>query len=162
MENAGAPSQPAGADRAGHNESLEITSKEILRIIEEQLNWIPNPATLYTLIIVYSLMMIVAFLLNIVIFFTVLLSKNLRKPNILLSLNLIIANILTSSICMPFTMNSIIFKFWTFNELLCKAVPFVQSVTVFVISSTVTTISMDRYATLLRFVCLVCKCPFTN
>ena len=147
MENADVPSPLE--DRASHNQSLEITlkeitSKEILRIIEEQLNWIPNPATLYTLIIVYSLMMVVAFMLNIVIFFTVLLSKNLRKPNILLSLNLIIANILTSSICMPFTMNSIIFKFWTFSGLLCKAIPFIQSVTVFVISTTVTFISMDR------------------
>ena len=143
MENTEVQSQAAD-HITGHNQSLEITSKEILRIIEEQLNWIPKPTTLYTLIIVYSLMMIVAFLLNIVIFFTVLLSKNLRKPNILLSLNLIIANILTSSICMPFTMNSIIFKFWTFSELLCKMIPFIQSVTVFVISTTVTFISMDR------------------
>ncbi|KAI3482238.1 hypothetical protein L1887_55131 [Cichorium endivia] len=45
----------ARPDQAGHNQSLEITSKEItskeiLRIIEEQLNWIPNPATLYFMI----------------------------------------------------------------------------------------------------------------
>lgn len=122
--------------------------KDLVKIIEEQLNnddWIPNRTTLYILIIIYSLMIIVAFLLNIVILLTVLLSKNLRKPNILLSLNLIIANILTSSICMPFTVNSIIFKFWTFNELLCKFIPFIQSVTVFVISTTVTFISIDRY-----------------
>lgn len=153
MESAGAP--PAAADAASHNESLEINSKEILRIIEEQLNWIPNPTTLYTLVIVYTIMIIVALMLNFVIFFTVLLSKNLRKPNILLSLNLIIANILTSSICMPFTMNSIIFKFWTFSELLCKTVPFVQSVTVFVISLTVTVISADRYVALFTDLSLI-------
>lgn len=136
----------------GENKSVDsILPEEIRKIIEEhqttfdRTNWIPNQTTLYTLIIIYSLLMIVAFLLNMVIFFTVLISKNLHKPNILLSLNLIIANILTSTICTPFTMNSVIFEFWKFNGLLCKLIPFIQAITVFVISTTITVISIDRY-----------------
>ena len=132
------------------DQSDDDVSNEIRDIIAQytnhlnKLNWKPNQTTLYILILIYGLMIIISFLLNILIFFTVLISKSLHKPNILFSLNLIIANILASLICMPFTMNSI-FEFYTFNEFLCKVIPFVQSITVFISTGTVTFIAMDRY-----------------
>lgn len=125
---------------------LMLNLTDIKAILSESdQHWIQNKTTLYILIIVFSLMIIIAFLLNILILFTVLISKNLHKPNILLSLNLIIANIASATICMPFVMNHIVFQASWINGLTCKLIPFIQAVTVFVISITVTMISIHRY-----------------
>ncbi|RWS01325.1 neuropeptide F receptor-like protein [Dinothrombium tinctorium] len=81
---------------------------------------------------------------NLPLLFIIISRRLLWVPSILLLLNLFVSNIAVAFICMPFTLISCLRKSWTLGSFMCKLVPFLQGVIVFVSAGTVSVIAIDR------------------
>ncbi|CAG2113574.1 unnamed protein product [Medioppia subpectinata] len=81
---------------------------------------------------------------NSVIIFVMVFNKKLMTSNILLLLNLFVSDMLLCIFCMPFTLLSLIRRSWPFGAFMCKSIPFLQAVSIFVSAGTITSIAFDR------------------
>lgn len=82
--------------------------------------------TEYTLIVIYSLLILTGLFANIVVSFVV-----ARRPQMHTARNLFIVNLTLSDmtlcvVCMPFTLLKILRRQWSMGEVLCKLVPVLQ------------------------------------
>ncbi len=97
------------------------------------------------LIILYSLTAIIALLGNITVIIVETFGKqsahNLRK----FLINLAISDIIIGVLCIPFTYTDFMLGQWIFPNWLCPTAQFVQLVSVFVTSFTLTVIGIERY-----------------
>ncbi|XP_070209300.1 QRFP-like peptide receptor [Littorina saxatilis] len=71
--------------------------------------------------------------------------KTLCKPKNLYMLNLALADLLVTLLCMPATVGMLINRLWLYGEFLCKFMPFLQGVAVTSSIFTLTAMSIDRY-----------------
>lgn len=62
-----------------------------------------------------------------------------------LLINLAVCDLAVVCVCMPITLGSRIYTAWVYGELLCRAVPFTQAVSVSASVLTLTVISVNRY-----------------
>lgn len=62
-----------------------------------------------------------------------------------LLLNLAVCDLAVVCVCMPITLGSRIYTAWVYGDLLCRAVPFTQAVSVSASVLTLTVISVNRY-----------------
>jgi len=62
-----------------------------------------------------------------------------------LLVNLAVCDLAVVCVCMPFTLGSQIYRAWVYGDLLCRAVPFTQAVSVSASVLTLTVISVNRY-----------------
>uniref|UniRef100_A0A1I7XY14 G_PROTEIN_RECEP_F1_2 domain-containing protein n=1 Tax=Steinernema glaseri TaxID=37863 RepID=A0A1I7XY14_9BILA len=99
-------------------------------------------------ICLYSILSIVAIVGNSLIVLMILYFRRLHTPTNVLILNLAIADLLISLLCMPFSYwHVIIFddQRWVFGALFCKLFAFLQATAVFLSSWTLVVISFDRF-----------------
>ncbi|XP_021368412.1 neuropeptide Y receptor type 1-like [Mizuhopecten yessoensis] len=71
--------------------------------------------------------------------------KNLKSCRNWYIMNLSLSDILTSVLCIPFTVVRLIMKHWPLGEIVCKLVPTLQTIYVFVSTFTIMLIAVDRY-----------------
>ncbi|OCT61516.1 QRFP-like peptide receptor [Xenopus laevis] len=62
-----------------------------------------------------------------------------------LLINLAICDLMVVCICMPITVGNLIYKVWVYGDFLCRAVPFIQAVSVSASVLSLTVISVNRY-----------------
>ncbi|XP_058013092.1 QRFP-like peptide receptor [Ahaetulla prasina] len=62
-----------------------------------------------------------------------------------LLINLAICDLMVVCICMPVTTGNLIYKAWIYGDLLCRAVPFIQALSVSASILSLTVISLNRY-----------------
>ncbi|XP_063171118.1 QRFP-like peptide receptor [Candoia aspera] len=62
-----------------------------------------------------------------------------------LLINLSICDLMVVCICMPITTGNLIYKAWVYGDFLCRAVPFIQAVSVSASVLSLTVISLNRY-----------------
>ncbi|KAM4697445.1 QRFP-like peptide receptor [Rhinophrynus dorsalis] len=60
-------------------------------------------------------------------------------------INLAICDLMVVCICMPITVGNLIYKVWVYGDFLCRAVPFIQAVSVSASVLSLTVISVNRY-----------------
>lgn len=97
------------------------------------------------LISIYTVMSIVAIAANSAVLYVIVKTSKLCVPTHLLLLNLMIADLLLATVCMPFTLISLIRRSWPFGWLFCKIIPLIQGTVVFASSITVAVIAIDRW-----------------
>ena len=129
------------------NISHFTNTTRINRIIEEYAKRERNLESLAEILfsILYTLSMISGFVSNVFVLAFILLNKKLRKSNHLLLINLFVANILICLFCIPFTLYVLIYRSWDYSSFVCKAIPFMQAVSIYVASLSITFISIDRW-----------------
>lgn len=96
------------------------------------------------IISLYLILIIFGIVTNTVIILMIATSKKLKTSNNILLINLFVSDLLLCVFCMPFTLIAIIRRGWTFGSFMCKMVPFIQAVTTFVSSATISSIAVDR------------------
>ncbi|XP_078520322.1 QRFP-like peptide receptor [Lissotriton helveticus] len=62
-----------------------------------------------------------------------------------LLINLAICDLMVVCVCMPITVGNLIYKAWVYGDFLCRAVPFIQAVSVSASVLSLTVISVNRY-----------------
>ena len=131
------------------NASRMTTDEEILRIISNSSSinddsYYSRPVE-FLLIILYSILAVIGFGLNMFMTCVIIFSKKLmRNPSNLLVLNLMTSDLLMVIFCVPFTLMSLVWKSWIFGRAMCKLIPFLQSVSIIVCSATIAMIAIDR------------------
>lgn len=65
-----------------------------------------------------------------------------------LLINLAICDLMVVCICMPITTGNLIYKAWVYGDLLCRATPFIQALSVSASILSLTVISVNRYYSL--------------
>ncbi|XP_013927279.1 PREDICTED: orexin receptor type 2-like [Thamnophis sirtalis] len=65
-----------------------------------------------------------------------------------LLINLAICDLMVVCICMPITTGNLIYKAWVYGDLLCRAAPFIQALSVSASILSLTVISVNRYYSL--------------
>ena len=103
-----------------------------------------GPLTEYLLIGFYALFMASGVLTNSVIISIIIFNKKLRTSNNILLLNLFVSDLLLCVFCMPFTLLALIRRGWSFGLVMCKLIPFIQALAIFVSAATITAIAIDR------------------
>ena len=91
----------------------------------------------------YAIVAITGMVTNMVILGLILCRRNLRTGSNLLILNLAVSDILMAALS-PVTLAALVNRSWLYGSALCKLVPFVQGIEIFVSSLTVTAIAIDR------------------
>ncbi|KAM9372770.1 galanin receptor type 1-like [Phaethornis superciliosus] len=62
-----------------------------------------------------------------------------------LLINLAVCDLMVVCVCMPITVGNLIYKAWVYGDFLCRAVPFIQAVSVSASVLSLTVISVNRY-----------------
>ncbi|KAI6180968.1 hypothetical protein M3Y98_00778600 [Aphelenchoides besseyi] len=99
-------------------------------------------------IFLYSLLSIVSFVGNALVVAVIIKFRRLHTPTNMLILNLAIADLMISLLCMPLSYwHVIIFEDqrWVFGAFLCKIFNFLQATAVFLSSWTLVVVSFDRF-----------------
>jgi hypothetical protein len=131
--------------------NFNITKEEIenyvfQKIIGEYMkkDHIFDSLTETVIISLYLILILFGIVSNAVIISVIATSKKLKTSNNILLINLFVSDLLLCIFCMPFTLIAIIRRGWTFGSFMCKFVPFIQAVTTFVSSATISSIALDR------------------
>ncbi|XP_034542960.1 galanin receptor type 2-like [Notolabrus celidotus] len=129
--------------------SLSSFSPNDLADLESMLLWTLHEPSTIALTIMYCLSFILGFIGNLMSL-RVLTSRRSRRlagvsatRNLLV--NLAVCDLAVVCVCMPITLGSQIYTAWVYGDLLCRAVPFTQAVSVSASVLTLTVISVNRY-----------------
>ncbi|KAM6940697.1 uncharacterized protein FYW49_018850 [Xenentodon cancila] len=125
-----------------------ITSSD-LNDLESLLLWTLHEPSTIALTIMYCLSFILGFVGNLMSL-RVLTSKHSRRlagvsATRSLLVNLAVCDLAVVCVCMPITLGNQIYAAWVYGDLLCRAVPFTQAVSVSASVLTLTVISVNRY-----------------
>ena len=101
--------------------------------------------TEWILVFLLGSITIFGFLGNIIIVFIIIRKTKLKCSRNWYVLNLAISDILTSALCIPFTAVRLLMTNWNLGDILCKLVPSLQALYVFVSTFTIVAIAADRY-----------------
>nr|XP_027194434.1 neuropeptide Y receptor type 5-like [Dermatophagoides pteronyssinus] len=122
-----------------------------------ELEAVPNRLGQWFLISLYSLTSLLALIGNLTVIIVELYGKesahNIRKYLI----NLAVSDITIGVLCVPFTYTDFMLGQWIFPHWLCPTAQFVQLLSVFVTSLTLTFIGIERYV-LFDYILLFLKC----
>lgn len=124
---------------------------------EECLNFVeqlPDPTNSPVAIVIFTIVYVNIFVLGLVgnlsIIWLTLRYAYLRTVQNIFILNLAISDVIVCLLSLPFTPVTNIYKNWLFGPAICHLLPFVQAVSVFVSTFSLSAIAVDRY-------CLVTK-----
>lgn len=129
--------------------SLSNISFNDLADLENMLLWTLHEPSTIALTIMYSLSFILGFIGNLMAL-RVLTSRRSRRlagvsATRSLLVNLAVCDLAVVCVCMPITLGNQIYTAWVYGDLLCRAVPFTQAVSVSASVLTLTVISVNRY-----------------
>ncbi|XP_051570019.1 QRFP-like peptide receptor [Myxocyprinus asiaticus] len=109
---------------------------------------IKEPTTI-ALTVMYSLSFVVGFIGNLMAIRMLTCQKSNKMKSISatrsLLINLSVCDLMVVCICMPITLGHTIYTAWVYGDLLCRAVPFIQAVSVSASVLSLTVISVNRY-----------------
>lgn len=88
---------------------------------------------------------------NFLVSLVIICNSRLRVSRNLLIVNLSLSDLMLCLFCMPFTLIELLNRSWNLGSFLCRGVPFVQGVTIFVSSATVSAIAIDRQHIIINF-----------
>ncbi|XP_068607173.1 neuropeptide FF receptor 2-like [Brachionichthys hirsutus] len=117
--------------------------------LESMLLWTLHEPTTIALTVMYCLSFILGFVGNLMSL-RVLTNRQSRRlagasATRSLLVNLAVCDLAVVCVCMPITLGSQIYTSWVYGDLLCRAVPFTQAVSVSASVLTLTVISVNRY-----------------
>ncbi|XP_017286641.2 galanin receptor 2a [Kryptolebias marmoratus] len=129
--------------------SLSNISFNDLADLENMLLWTLHEPSTIALTIMYCLSFILGFIGNLMAL-RVLTSRRSRRlagvsATRSLLVNLAACDLAVVCVCMPITLGNQIYTAWVYGDLLCRAVPFTQAVSVSASVLTLTVISVNRY-----------------
>ncbi|XP_047433200.1 neuropeptide FF receptor 1-like [Mugil cephalus] len=129
--------------------SLSNFSFNDLSDLESMLLWTLHEPSTIALTIMYCLSFILGFIGNLMSL-RVLTSRRSRRlagvsATRSLLVNLAVCDLAVVCVCMPITLGNQIYTAWVYGDLLCRAVPFTQAVSVSASVLTLTVISVNRY-----------------
>jgi neuropeptide F receptor len=101
-----------------------------------------------SIMIVFSLVIILGFFGNILVIWTVVFNKHMRTTSNLFILNLAISDMTLCVFSIPFNAYKTLKHSWIFGLFLCKFAPFFQATNVFVSTMSITAIALDRYVSI--------------
>uniref|UniRef100_A0AAY4DJ46 G-protein coupled receptors family 1 profile domain-containing protein n=1 Tax=Denticeps clupeoides TaxID=299321 RepID=A0AAY4DJ46_9TELE len=116
--------------------------------------WQPQNASLggpttIALTVMYILAFIVGFTGNVMSIRVLTSRRSKRLPGVSatrsLLINLAVCDLMVVCVCMPITLGHKIYTAWVYGDLLCRAVPFIQAVSVSASVLSLTVISVNRY-----------------
>ncbi|XP_061456304.1 QRFP-like peptide receptor [Rhineura floridana] len=107
-----------------------------------------DPVTI-SLTIMYLVSFLVGFVGNVMSLRMLTRKRSRQVPSLSatrsLLINLAICDLMVVCICMPITAGNLIYKAWVYGDFLCRAVPFIQAVSVSASVLSLTVISLNRY-----------------
>ncbi|XP_007444054.1 QRFP-like peptide receptor [Python bivittatus] len=107
-----------------------------------------DPVTI-SLTIMYLVSFLVGLVGNVMSLRMLIWKRDSRRPSLnatrSLLINLAICDLMVVCICMPITTGNLIYKAWVYGDFLCRAVPFIQAVSVSASVLSLTVISLNRY-----------------
>lgn len=133
----------------GHHEINESVRQMILKEFKENDHWF-DPATETYLIIFYCAVIFIGTFSNIIVCYIVWKHSHLRKARNIFIVNIAICDILMCTVCMPFSLVKLTMKNWHLGLFLCKIVPSLQNIDIFVSTFTIVAIALDRYWAIVR------------
>ncbi|XP_075037585.1 QRFP-like peptide receptor [Mixophyes fleayi] len=127
------------------NDSKELDVEELQKML---FLFVKEPITI-SLTAMYILSFVVGIIGNIMSI-KVLTGKRTGRTSSLsatrsLLINLAICDLMVVCVCMPITVGNLIYKAWVYGDFLCRAVPFIQAVSVSASVLSLTVISINRY-----------------
>ncbi|KAG8179621.1 hypothetical protein JTE90_002439 [Oedothorax gibbosus] len=99
----------------------------------------------------YILLVFAGIITNLVVSVVIMGNSRLRVARNLLIVNLSFSDLMLCIFCMPFTLVELLSRTWVMGSVLCRCVPFVQGVTIFLSSATVSAIAIDRQQVIINF-----------
>ncbi|XP_022089618.1 orexin receptor type 2-like isoform X2 [Acanthaster planci] len=104
----------------------------------------------YLIIVIYGLVFLLAIIGNTLVCIAVLRNEHMRTVTNYYIVNLALADILVSLVCLPFSVVVDISETWFFGDVLCSIIPYIQNTAVSVSIFTLTMIAVDRYLAICR------------
>ncbi|KAJ3588186.1 hypothetical protein NHX12_011780 [Muraenolepis orangiensis] len=98
-----------------------------------------------TLIMAYSLIILLGLLGNSLVIYMIIRYKNMRTVTNFFIANLALADLLVDTLCLPFTLVYTLLDEWKFGAVLCHSVPYAQALSVHVSILTMAVIALERY-----------------
>lgn len=129
--------------------SLSTFSSNDLADLESMLLWTLHEPSTIALTVMYCLSFIVGFVGNLMSLRVLTNRRSRRLAGVSatrsLLVNLAVCDLAVVCVCMPITLGTQIYAAWVYGDLLCRAVPFTQAVSVSASVLTLTVISVNRY-----------------
>ncbi|XP_037794939.1 neuropeptide Y receptor type 6-like [Penaeus monodon] len=131
----------------GANQTLSWSV--IMSILQEtnQKSYLGTTAKV-SLIIVYTLLITVGILGNLIVAFVIGHRPELRTARNVYIVNLTVSDVSMCLVCMPFTLVNLLHKKWSLGNFICKLVPVLQCTNILVSTATIVAIAADRYLTI--------------
>lgn len=128
---------------------LSTVPSNDLSDLESMLLWTLHEPSTIALTIMYCLSFILGFIGNLMSLRVLTNRRSRRLAGVSatrsLLVNLAVCDLAVVCVCMPITLGSQIYTAWVYGDLLCRAVPFTQAVSVSASVLTLTVISVNRY-----------------
>ncbi|KAM9857027.1 uncharacterized protein ACBR49_000701 [Aulostomus maculatus] len=129
--------------------SLSIFSSSEVGDLESMLLWTLHEPSTIALTIMYCLSFILGIIGNLMSLRVLTNRRSRRIAGVSatrsLLVNLAVCDLAVVCVCMPITLGNQIYTAWVYGDLLCRAVPFTQAVSVSASVLTLTVISVNRY-----------------
>ncbi|XP_061769581.1 neuropeptide FF receptor 2-like [Nerophis ophidion] len=126
-----------------------LPSLNELADLESMLLWTLHEPSTIALMLMYCLSFVLGFVGNLMSLRVLTNRRSRRLAGIsatrTLLVNLAVCDLAVVCVCMPITLASQIYTAWVYGDLLCRAVPFTQAVSVSASVLTLTVISVNRY-----------------
>ncbi|XP_071170601.1 neuropeptide F receptor-like [Mytilus edulis] len=126
------------------NRINDSVKEKIFQEFRNEDHWF-DPTTETYLIIFYCAVIFIGTFSNVVICFIVWKNNSLRKPRNIFIVNIAVCDIIMCTFCMPFSLVKLTMKNWHLGLFLCKVVPSLQNIDIFVSTFTIVAIALDRY-----------------
>ncbi|XP_030067901.1 galanin receptor type 1-like [Microcaecilia unicolor] len=127
------------------NGSQELNVEELEKML---FLFVQEPTTI-TLITMYVISFVLGFVGNIMSIKVLTKKRNSKMSSLSATrtplINLAICDLLVVCLCMPIAVGNLIYKVWVYGDFLCRAVPFIQAVSVSASVLSLTVISINRY-----------------
>ncbi|XP_054715308.1 neuropeptide Y receptor type 5-like [Uloborus diversus] len=142
----------AGSKNASTMEVFNFNISQAVLILEEHMSdHVFEGTTKIMLFSGYVLLIIAGVCTNLLVSLVIMSNSRLRVARNLLIVNLSFADLMLCLFCMPFTLVDLLNRDWSLGSFLCRGVPFVQGVIIFVSAATVSAIAVDRQQVIVNF-----------
>lgn len=110
-----------------------------------------SPSMESLFIVLFSLIVLFGFFGNLLLVYVIIKKVKLKSSRCTFVFNLALTDILTCVLCIPLTAVRLLLTHWTLGEMLCKLVPVLEALYIFVSSLTVVAIAIDRYQSIVNW-----------